>query len=85
VSLPHIWGPGEQAAFKDLQADITESMMLAFPDPDKSFSFLTDASDRFYANLVTQIQEEKLYLPMDAQNRQPFAILSGEFKGAQQR
>jgi predicted DNA-binding transcriptional regulator YafY len=35
VSLLHLWGPEEQAAFKDLQAAIMESMRLAFPDPDK--------------------------------------------------
>jgi hypothetical protein len=46
---------------------------------------LTDASDRFYAGLVTQIQEEQLDLPMEEQDHQPLAFLSGEFKGVQQR
>jgi hypothetical protein len=46
---------------------------------------LTDASDRFYAVLVTQIDEEQLDLPTKEQNHQPLAILSGEFKGAQLR
>jgi hypothetical protein len=32
VSLLHLWGPEEQAAFKDLQAAIMDSMTLAFPD-----------------------------------------------------
>jgi hypothetical protein len=57
VSLLHLWGPEEQAAFKYLQAAIMESMTLAFPDPDKRICVLTDASDRFYAGLVTQIDE----------------------------
>jgi hypothetical protein len=47
VSLIHLWGPEEQAAFEDLQAAIMESMTLAFPDPDKRICVLTDASDRF--------------------------------------
>jgi RNase H-like domain found in reverse transcriptase len=55
VSLLHLWGPEEQAAFKGLQAAIMESMTSAFPDPDKRICILTDASDRFYAGLVTQI------------------------------
>jgi hypothetical protein len=59
-----------------------ESMTLAFPDPDKRICVLTDASDRFYAGLVTKIDEEKLDLPMEEKDHQPLAFLSGEFKGA---
>jgi RNase H-like domain found in reverse transcriptase len=62
-----------------------ESMTLDFPDLDKRICVLTDASDRFYAGLVTQIDEEQLYLPMEEQDHQPLAFLSGEFKGLQQR
>jgi RNase H-like domain found in reverse transcriptase len=80
VSLLHLWGPEEQPAFKDLQAAIMESMTLAFPDPGKRICVLTDASDRFYAGLVTQIDEEQLDLPMEEQDHQPLAFLSGEFK-----
>jgi hypothetical protein len=32
VSLLHLWGTEEQAAFKDLQATIIKSMTLAFKD-----------------------------------------------------
>jgi hypothetical protein len=85
VSLLHLWGPEEQAAFKDLQADIMDSMMLAFSDPGKRICVLTNASDRFYAGLVTQKDEEQLDLPMEEQDHQPLAFLSGEFKGAQLR
>jgi chloramphenicol 3-O-phosphotransferase len=53
VSLLHLWGPEQQAAFKDLQAAIIKSMKLAFSDPDKSICVLADALDRFYACLVT--------------------------------
>jgi hypothetical protein len=45
VSLPHLWGPEEQAAFKDLQAAIMDLMTITFPNPDKSICVLTDASD----------------------------------------
>jgi RNase H-like domain found in reverse transcriptase len=85
VSLLHLWGPEEQAAFKDLQAAIMDSMTLAFPDPDKSICVLTDGSDRFCAGLVTQVDEEQLDIPMDEQDHQPLAFLSGEFKDAQLR
>jgi hypothetical protein len=62
-----------------------DSMTLAFPDPDKRICVLADASDRFYAGLLTQIDEEKLGLPMEDQDHRPLAFLSGEFKGAQLR
>jgi hypothetical protein len=54
----------EQAAFKDLQAAIMESMTLTFPDPDKGISVVTGSSDRLYAGLMTQIHEEQLIIPM---------------------
>jgi RNase H-like domain found in reverse transcriptase len=85
VSLHHLWGPEEQAAFKDFQAAIMKSMTLAFPDPDKRFCVLSDASDHFYAGFVTQIDEEQLDLPMGEQDHQPLAFLSGELEGAQLR
>jgi RNase H-like domain found in reverse transcriptase len=85
MSLLHFWRPEEQAAFKDLQAAIMESMTLAFPNPDKKICVLTDAPDRFYAVLVTQIDEEQLDLPMEEQDHQPLAFLAGEFKGARLR
>jgi hypothetical protein len=42
---------------------------------------LTDAFDRFFAGLMTQIDEEQLDLPMEEQDHQPPAFVSGEFKG----
>jgi RNase H-like domain found in reverse transcriptase len=75
----------EQAVIKDLRAAIIESMTLAFPDPDKRICVLTDASDRFYGELATQIDEEQLDLPMVGQDHQPLGFLSGEFEGAQLR
>jgi hypothetical protein len=64
----HLCGPDEHAAFKYLQAAIMESMTLVFPDPDKRICVLTDASDRFYAGLVTRIHEEQMSLPMEVQD-----------------
>jgi hypothetical protein len=55
------------------------------PDPEKRICVLINASDLFYAGLVTQIDEKQLDLPMEEQDHQPLAFLSGEFKGAQQR
>jgi hypothetical protein len=56
------------------------SMTLEFPDPDKRICVLTDASDRFYAGLVTHIDEKQLDLPIEEQDHQPLAFLSAEFR-----
>jgi RNase H-like domain found in reverse transcriptase len=85
VSLLNLWGPEEQEAFKDLQAAIMDSMTLAFTNPGKRICVLTDASDRFYTSLVTKIHEKQLDLPMEEQDHQPLAFLSGGFKGGQLR
>jgi hypothetical protein len=85
VSLLHLWVPEEQAAFKDLQAATMDLVTLAFPDPGKRICISTGASDRFYAGLVTQIDEEPLDLQMEEQDHHPLALLSGKFKGAQLR
>jgi hypothetical protein len=57
-----------------------ESMTLAFPNPDKRICVLTNASDRFYAGLVTQIDEEQLDLPMEEQVHQPLAFCQASSK-----
>jgi hypothetical protein len=80
VSLLQLWGQEEQADFKYLLAAIMESMTLAFSDPDKRICVLTNASDRFYAGLVTQIDEQQMNIPMEEQDHQPLAFLSGDFK-----
>jgi RNase H-like domain found in reverse transcriptase len=85
VSLLHLWGPEKQAAFKDLQAAIMESITLAFQDPNNRICVITNASDLFYAGLVTQVHEEQLDLPMKEKYYQPLAFLSVEFKGTQLR
>jgi hypothetical protein len=74
VSLQHLCGSNEQAAFKYLQAAIMKSMTLAFPDPDKRIYVLTDAPDRSYADFVTQIHKERLDLPMEEQAHHPLAL-----------
>jgi Reverse transcriptase (RNA-dependent DNA polymerase) len=80
VSLLQLWGRKEQAGFKDLQAAIMELLTLAFPDPGKRICVFPDASDRFYAGLMTQIDDEQLDLPMEEQDHQPLAFCQANSK-----
>jgi RNase H-like domain found in reverse transcriptase len=61
------------------------SMTLSFTDSDKRICVFTNDSDRFYADLMTQIHEEQLDLPMEEQDHLPLAFLSGKLKDAQLR
>jgi hypothetical protein len=80
VLLLHLWGPEEQAAFKDLGAAITKSMTLAFRYPDKRICDLTDTSDHFCVSFVMQIHEEQLNLLSEKQYYQPLAFYQGNSK-----
>jgi hypothetical protein len=77
VSLLHLWGLEEQAAFKDFLEAIMKSMTLAFPGSGKRICVLTDASDRFYAGLVRHIHEVQMNLSMEEQDHQLLAFLPG--------
>jgi RNase H-like domain found in reverse transcriptase len=44
-----------------------------------------DRCPRSLAGLVTQIDEKQLDIPMEEQDHQPLAFLSGEFQGTQKR
>jgi hypothetical protein len=85
VALEQLWGDGAREAFKDIQTVIADSMTMAYPDPSKRICVLTDASERFYAGIVTQVDKSQLDLPIEQQDHQPLAFVSGEFKGAQLR
>jgi hypothetical protein len=56
-----------------------ESMSLTFLDPDKRICVLTNASDRLYAGLVTQIHEEQLNLLMEEQDQRPLPFFPDDF------
>ncbi|KAH9088946.1 hypothetical protein LEN26_019336 [Aphanomyces euteiches] len=45
----------------------------------------TDASDKFWGAVATQIPSEDLSLPLEDQRHEPLAFLSGTFTGASQR
>jgi Reverse transcriptase (RNA-dependent DNA polymerase) len=53
VTLTQLWGTEARAAFRDIQLAIAQSIVMAFPDASKRICILTDASDRFYAVVVT--------------------------------
>lgn len=84
VSLSKVsWGPKHEAAFTDLQNALKRSVKLTFPKADKATCVFTDASDQFWAGVVTQIPPEQLGREPVQQEHQPLAFIGGQFSGAQ--
>jgi hypothetical protein len=75
VKLGSLWGAEHQAAFIDMQNQLRNLAVMAYPNP----------SDEFYGGMITQIEKANLELSVDHQRHEPLAFFSGAFKGAQQR
>ena len=77
------WGSEHKKAFSDLQDSLRNAVMLSHPDPEKEICIYTDASDRYWSAVVTQIDRDQLTLPTGEQRHSPLAFLGSEFKGSQ--
>lgn len=77
------WGPTHSAAFVSLQETLQSAVKLSYLDPSKEVCIYTDASDRYWSAVVTQIEDKDLQLPLDKQRHEPLAFLGSEFKGAE--
>ena len=77
------WGDEHEFAFRGLQKTLTDQIKLAHRDSNLALCIYTDASDRFWASVVTQCASEELSKPVLEQAHQPLAFLSGEFSGAE--
>ena len=61
---------------------IEEATLLAHPDDDKTVCVFTDASDRFWSAVVTQIPPESIKNAFETDQHQPLLFASREFKGS---
>ena len=77
------WGPTHVKKFEELKEILTNAATLAYQDSEKTICLCSDASDRFWSAVVTQILPDQLALPRDEQRHQPLAFLGAAFKGAE--
>ena len=70
-------------AFKSLQDTIREAVQLSFPKKEKQICIYTDASDKFWSAVVTQIIPSDMQKPIEEQNHEPLAFLGSAFKDAE--
>jgi RNase H-like domain found in reverse transcriptase len=77
--LSQLWGSDADRQFKDLRSVIVERVTLSHPDHGKAFWMHTDASQDYYAAVLTQMPQEDLEKNADEQRHEPLAFISGRF------
>ncbi|KAH9119621.1 hypothetical protein AeMF1_007787, partial [Aphanomyces euteiches] len=79
------WSQDHAACFEDVKSALANVVPLSHPRNDMEVCVFTDASDKFWGAVATQILSEDLSLPLEDQRHEPLAFLSGTFTGVSQR
>jgi len=77
------WNESTEAIYKGLLEDLRQSVRLSYPEPGKTICVHTDASDQFWAAVITQCSPDDLAKPRLEQSHQPLAFLGSHFKGSE--
>ena len=80
-----IWTPEVHKLFEDIKRLIADRVTLSHLDPDKQLCMNTDASDHYWAGVLTQIPLEDAAKPQAEQRHEPLAFISGDEPGAMSR
>ncbi|KAE8908713.1 hypothetical protein PF001_g4709 [Phytophthora fragariae] len=83
VSVAVTWTSAEEQAYKAFLDRIASSVTLSFPDDDATVCLSTDASDRGWAVIVTQVRDWNSEVPMHEQCHELLICKGGSFKGPQ--
>lgn len=82
--VPMGWTECHTLAFKDLQLQLKNAVKCAHRNQDKTLCLFTDASDEYWAGVVTQCVKAELEKEVPDQKHEPLAFLGGSFTGAQE-
>jgi hypothetical protein len=63
-----------------MQQHLKKLTAVTHPDPEKVLCVLSDASDKYFSGVITQIPKGDLDLPVADPPHQPLAFSSGAFK-----
>ena len=77
------WAAVHTAAFVKIKESLAHSVTLAYPSDRLTTCVWTDASDEYWAGVVTQAEAAELQKPVLQQSHKPMAFVSGRFTGAQ--
>ncbi|CAI5476246.1 unnamed protein product [Closterium sp. Yama58-4] len=73
-AVEYVWGPAQQQAFEQMKQSLTSSPTLSYPDPNRPYVVVTDASDQAIGAVLLQDQGRGL---------QPIAYESRKLRGAE--
>ena len=79
------WGNEHNDSFRKCQNALENAVTLAYPSPEKRFCLYSDASEKFWSSVVTQVPYDDLNLPHSQQRHEPLSFFSGRFTGAMKR
>jgi hypothetical protein len=83
IHLPPMWKNEHQEAFNECKQLLVNTMKQSHLIPGATLCMLTDASDRFYAALLTQVENWQEGVEVEKQKHLPIATLSGKFNASQ--
>ncbi|KAK1930096.1 Transposon Tf2-9 polyprotein [Phytophthora citrophthora] len=72
----------EEQAFEAVKELLSNSATLAYPDPDKQLCLLSDASDRGWGLVVSQVRQWKPDVPIQEQDHELLICMDGNFSGS---
>jgi transposase InsO family protein len=77
------WTQEHDAAFNAMKKALAHSVTLSYPSDSLVTCVWTDASDEFWAGVVTQTAQSELLKPVLQQSHMPMSFVSGRFVGSQ--
>lgn len=77
------WGDANDEAFADLKDMLSKTVRLSYPSMHLPTCVFTDASERYWAAVVTQTEEKDLLLPFAEQRHKLLTFLGSAFKGSE--
>ena len=82
VALRGDWSSSHEDSFAKLQQALIHAVTLAHPDPTKLLCLFTDASDRQWSSVLTQVPAIDADELFGEQHHEPLSFLSGSFTGS---
>lgn len=79
LKLGENWGPEHSKAFEAIRKYLQNAITLAFPKNNYKRCLFTDASDGYWAAILTQIPENQVGIKVEDQTHEPLGFLSGAF------
>ena len=76
------WNQEDKDAFQNIKEMLADCQTNCFPIPGARMCLFTDASDLYYAAILTQVEHWDPDLKIHEQQHVPMATLSGEFKNS---